>query len=192
METKIDLFTKNKIYYDDLYNHSRYRNEEKRNKLSNEFINRTKLIDKKLISLDIFENKIRFCNDETKKKYLTQTKDPFLNGPFRGRIKKGFSTSIQHEKTYKKNHIFINKIKDIFLSNKIDKKNNSNSPKLEENKKTFDNKLLVTTFLFNLISQFSKKLVSSLNSQVPYKEPEQVKMNSNYDTEKKTNNKNII
>ncbi|WVZ02598.1 hypothetical protein V8G54_023404 [Vigna mungo] len=192
METKIDLFTKNKISYDDLYNDSRYRNEEKRNKLSNEFINRTKLIDKKLISLNIFENKIRFCNDETKKKYLTKTKDPFLNGPFRGRIKKGFSTSIQHEKTYKKNHIFINKIQDIFLSNKIDKKNNSNSPKLEENRKTFDNKLLVTTFLFNLISKFSKTLVSSLNSQVPYKEPEQVKMNSNYDTEKKTNNKNII
>ncbi|YP_006460396.1 hypothetical chloroplast RF19 (chloroplast) [Vigna unguiculata] len=185
METKIDLFTKNKISYDDLYNDSRYRNEEKINKLSNEFINRTKLIDKKSISLDIFENKIRFCNDETQKKYLTKTKDPFLNGPFRGRIKKGFSTSIQHENSYKKNHIFINKIQDIFLSNKIDKKNTSNSPKLEENRKTFDKKLLVTTFLFNLISQFSKKLVSSLNSQVPYKEPEQVKMNSNYDTEKK-------
>ena len=70
METKIDFFPKNKISYDDddLYNDSRYRNEEKINKLSNEFINRTKLIDNKVISLDIFENRIRFCNDETKKK----------------------------------------------------------------------------------------------------------------------------
>jgi len=142
--------------------------------LSNEFINRTKLIDKKLISLDIFENRIRFCDDETKKKYLTKRKNPLLNGPFCGQIKNGFSTSIQHEKTYKKNNIFINKIQDIFLYNKISKKNNSNSPKLEENTKTFDKKLLVTTFLFNLISQFS--LMSSLNSHVPYlfTEPEQV------------------
>ncbi|MCE6983926.1 hypothetical protein EI534_42570, partial [Pseudomonas frederiksbergensis] len=61
METKIDFFTKKKISSDDLYNDSYYRNEEKINKLSNEFINRTKLIDKKLISLDIFENRIRFC-----------------------------------------------------------------------------------------------------------------------------------
>ena len=70
-----------------------------------------------------------------------------LNGPFRGQIKNDFSTSIQHEKTYKKNNIFINKIQDIFLYNKISKKNNSNSPKLQENRKTFDKKLLVTTFL---------------------------------------------
>ncbi|MBF4212601.1 hypothetical protein EI533_33630, partial [Pseudomonas donghuensis] len=85
-------FTKKKISSDDLYNDSYYRNEEKINKLSNEFINRTKLIDKKLISLDIFENRIRFCDDETKKKYLTKRKDPLLNGPFRGQIKNGFST----------------------------------------------------------------------------------------------------
>ena len=36
------------------------------------------------------------------KKYLTKRKDPLLNGPFRGQIKNGFSTLIQHEKTYKK------------------------------------------------------------------------------------------
>nr|YP_010514361.1 hypothetical protein Ycf1 [Dolichopsis monticola]UXL86014.1 hypothetical protein Ycf1 [Dolichopsis monticola] len=189
METKIDIFTINKISYDDLSNHSSYSNEEKRNKLSNEFINRTKLIDKEFISLDIFENRIRLCNDETKKKYFTKIKDPFLNGPFRGRIKKGFSTSIQHEKTYKKNNILINKIQEIFLynSNKIPKKNNRNYPKLEENIKTFDNKLSVTTFLLNLISKFSKKLVSSLNDEVLdlFPEHEQVKKNSNYEEEKK-------
>nr|YP_010046520.1 hypothetical chloroplast RF19 [Lablab purpureus]QPJ78233.1 hypothetical chloroplast RF19 [Lablab purpureus] len=187
METKIDLFTRNKISYDDLCNHRNSSNEEKRNKLSNEFINRTKLIDKELISLDIFENRIRLCNDETKKKYLTKKKDPFINGPFRGRIKKGFSTSIQHEKNEKKNHILINKIQEIFLYNTISKKKNSNYPRLEENRKTFDKKLLVTTFLFNLISQFSKKLVSSLSSEVLYLFPEheQVKMNDNYEEEKK-------
>ena len=49
METKIDFFTKKKISSDDLYNDSYYRNEEKINKLSN-------------------ENRIQFCDDETKKK----------------------------------------------------------------------------------------------------------------------------
>ncbi|MBR7518371.1 hypothetical protein KC217_22140, partial [Mycobacterium tuberculosis] len=47
------------------------------------------------------QNRIRFCDDETKKKYLTKRKDPLLNGPFRGQIKNGFSTSIQNEKTYR-------------------------------------------------------------------------------------------
>nr|ABW22810.1 hypothetical chloroplast RF1 [Phaseolus vulgaris] len=189
METKIDIFTIKKISYDDSSNHSSYSNEEKRKKLSNEFITRTKLIDKELISLDIFENRIRLCNDETKKNYFTKITDPFLNGPFRGRIKKGFSTSIQDEKTYKKNHILINKIQEIFLYNskKIPKKNNRNYQKLEENLKTFNKKLLVTTFLFNLISQFSKKSVSSFNYEVLYLFPEheQVKMNSNLEEEKK-------
>nr|YP_010514279.1 hypothetical protein Ycf1 [Macroptilium erythroloma]UXL85932.1 hypothetical protein Ycf1 [Macroptilium erythroloma] len=187
METKIDIFTINKISYNDLSNHSSYSNEEKTNKLSNEFITRTKLIDKEFISLDIFENRIRLCNDETKKKYLTKIKDPFLNGPFRGRIKKGFSTSIQNEKTYKKNNILINKIQEIFIYNKIPKKNNRNYPKLEENLKTFDNKLLVSQFIFNLINKFSKKLVSRLNDEVLklFPEHEQVKMNSNYEEEKK-------
>jgi len=194
METKINIFTINKTSCDDLSNHSSYSNEEKRKKLINEFITRTKLIDNEFISLNIFENRIRLCNDETKTKYLTKIKDPFLNGPFRGRITKGFSTSIQNEKTYKKKNILINKIQEIFLYNKIPKKNNRNYQKLEENIKTFDKKLLVSQFIFHLISKFSKKLVSNLNDEVPnlFPEHEQVKTNSNYEEEEKTNNPNII
>nr|WDV14749.1 hypothetical chloroplast RF1 [Pueraria montana] len=192
METKIYLFTRDKFSYDELSNYWSYTNEEKRNKLSNEFLNRAKVMDKEFISLDRFENRIRLCNDETKTKYLTKIYDPFLNGPFRGRIKNGFSTPIQHEKTYKKNHILINKIHGILIYNNTYnntyKNNNSNYPELEEKINLFDRKSLVTTFFFfNLISKFSKKLVSSLSFEALYLFPEheQVKMNYEDEEEKK-------
>nr|QHS70139.1 hypothetical protein RF1 [Pediomelum tenuiflorum] len=186
METKMDLFTRDKISYDKLSNYWIYTNQEKRNKLSNEFLNRAKVMDKEFISLDIFENRIRLCNDETKTKYLTEIYDPFLNGSFRGRIKKGFSTSIQDEKTEKKNSIFINKMHGILIYNNTYKNDNSNYQELEEKINIFDRKSLVTTFFFfNLISKFSKKLVSSLSFEALslFPEHEQVKMN--YEEEKK-------
>ncbi|KAL3006036.1 hypothetical protein AAZX31_08G253900 [Glycine max] len=58
METQFYLLTKDKISYDELSNYWSYTNEEKRNKLSNEFVNRAKVMDKELISLDILENRI--------------------------------------------------------------------------------------------------------------------------------------
>nr|YP_010513951.1 hypothetical protein Ycf1 [Platycyamus regnellii]UXL85522.1 hypothetical protein Ycf1 [Platycyamus regnellii] len=179
MEKKMDLFTREKISYDELSNYWIYTNEEKKKKLSNEFLNRAKVLDKGFIPLDIFENRIRLCNDETKRKYLTKIYDPFLNGSFRGRIQNCFLASIKNEKTYKKNEILINKIHGILLKD-------SNSPELEQKINTFDRKLLVTEFFFffNLISKFSKKSVSSLNFEALYlfTEHEQVKM---YSEEKK-------
>nr|YP_010159110.1 hypothetical chloroplast RF19 [Cajanus crassus]QRG31389.1 hypothetical chloroplast RF19 [Cajanus crassus] len=186
METKLHIFTRDRIYYEELYNFWSYTNEQKRNKLSNEFLNRAKVIDKEFLSLDIFENRIRLCNDETKKKYLTKIYDPFLNGPFRGLILNGFSPSIQHDKTYKKNHILKNKIYGILLYNNIYK--NNNYSELEEEINTFDRKSLVTTFFFfNVISQFSKKSLSSLNFEGLYLFPEheQIKMDSENEEEKK-------
>nr|AOY40594.1 hypothetical chloroplast RF19 [Cajanus cajan] len=186
METKLHIFTRDKIDYEELYNYWSYTNEEKRNKLNNEFLNRAKVIDKEFLSLDIFENRIRLCNDETKKKYLTKIYDPFLNGPFRGRILNGFSPPIQHDKTYKKNYILKNKIYGILLYNNISKKNNYSE--LEEEINTFDRKSLVTTFFFfNVISQFSKKSLSSLNFEALYLFPEheQIKMDSENEEEKK-------
>nr|YP_010169844.1 hypothetical protein RF1 [Amphicarpaea edgeworthii]QRZ59666.1 hypothetical protein RF1 [Amphicarpaea edgeworthii] len=187
METKIYLFTRDNISYDELSNYWSYINEEKRNKLSNEFLNRAKVMDKEFISLDIFENRIRLCNDETKTKYLTKKYDPFLNGPFRGQIKKGFSTPLQHEKTYKKNTILINQIHGILFYNNTYKNNNSNYPELEEKLNRFNRKSLVTTFFFYLISKFSKKLVSNLNFEALSLCPdqEQVKRNSENEEEKK-------
>nr|QWY87161.1 hypothetical chloroplast RF1 [Pericopsis angolensis] len=175
MQTKISLFTTEKTSYDELSNYWSSLNEEKRKTLSNEFINRTKVLDKEFIPIDIFEKRIRLCNDETKTKYLPKIYDPFLNGPCRGRIKKSFSPSIKNE-TYKKNDICINKIHGILLN--INR--NSNYPEFEQKIDTFDRKSLLTeiSFFLNLIKKFSEKSVSSLNFEVLYlfREHKQVKM----------------
>nr|QJQ78417.1 hypothetical chloroplast RF19 [Hylodesmum podocarpum] len=183
MEKKISLFPREKISHDELSNYWSYTNEEKRKKLSNEFLNRAKVIDKEFFSRDILENRIRLCNDETKIKYLTQIYDPFLNRSFRRRI--------QDENTYKKNNIWINKIHGILLSinnNNIYPNNNSNYQELEEKKNTFDRKALVTAFFFfNPIHKFSQKSVSSLSFEALYLFPEheQIKMDSEDEEEKK-------
>nr|YP_010964513.1 hypothetical chloroplast RF19 [Ototropis elegans]WNM89168.1 hypothetical chloroplast RF19 [Ototropis elegans] len=183
MEKKIYLLERDKISYDELSNYWRYTNEEKRKKLSNEFLNRAKVIDKEFLSLDILENRIRLCNDETKTKYLTKIYDPFLNRSFRRRI--------QDEKTYKKNNILINKIHGILLyinNNNIYQNNNSNYQELEEKINTFDRKALVTEFFFlNPIHKFLQKSVSSLSFEALYLFPEheQVQMDSEDEEEKK-------
>nr|YP_010513515.1 hypothetical protein Ycf1 [Cleobulia coccinea]UXL85086.1 hypothetical protein Ycf1 [Cleobulia coccinea] len=148
METKMDFFTREKIFYDELSNYWNDTNKEKTSKLSNEFLNRAKALDTKFIPLDIFENRIKLSNDiKTKTKYLPKIYDPFLNGPFRGRIQNCFSPSIKNEKTYKKNDIFINKIYGILFYNI----NSSNYPEFEQKINTFDRKSLVNEFLFDAI-----------------------------------------
>nr|QVX29887.1 hypothetical chloroplast RF1 [Geoffroea spinosa] len=158
METKMDLFTTEKIFYDEFYNYWNSRNEEKKKKLSNEFLNRAEVLDKEFIPLDIFEKRIRLCNEETQTKNLPKIYDPFLNGPCRGRIKNCLLSSIKNE-TYKKNDIWINKIHGLLL-NSI-----QNHPEFEQKMDRFDRKLLLTeiSFFFDLIRKFSDKSVSSFN-----------------------------
>lgn len=187
MEKKMDLFTKDKISYNDneLSNYWSSNNKEKRNKLSNEFFKRAKVLDKKykkykkFIPVDVFENRIRLSNDKRKIKYLTKIYDPFLNGPFRGQ---SFSPSIQNE-TYTTNSILINKIHGLLLSI------NSNYPEFEQKIDQFDRKFLLTEigFFFNLISQFSEKSVSRFNFDGLYLFPEheQVKIYSEEKQRKK-------
>nr|YP_009770059.1 hypothetical chloroplast RF19 [Genista tinctoria]QIT00761.1 hypothetical chloroplast RF19 [Genista tinctoria] len=163
METKISLLTKDKPPCHKLSNYWSFPNEEKKKTLmSNEFINRVKVLDKEFIPLDIFEKRIRLCNAETKKKYLPKIYDPFLNGPCRGRIKKYFSPSAVKNETYKKNDIWINKIHGIVL--------NSNYPEFGPQLDTFYIKPLLTeiSFFLNLINKFSEKSVSSLNFDALY------------------------
>nr|YP_010514527.1 hypothetical protein Ycf1 [Coursetia rostrata]UXL86180.1 hypothetical protein Ycf1 [Coursetia rostrata] len=176
IERKIFLSTRDKISYDEFSNFWSSSNEEKIKKLSNEFLNRAKVLDKELMPLDILENRIRLCNDETKTKYLTKKYDPFLNGPFRGQMQKFFSPSIKNE-TSTKNYILINKIHGILLCI------NSNYPEFEQKMDIFDRKSLLTAeifFFFNLINKFSEKSVLSLNFEELYLFPEheQVKINS--------------
>ena len=195
MEKKMDLFTKDKISYNDneLSNYWSSNNKEKRKKLSNEFFKRAKVLDKKykkykkFIPVDVFENRIRLSNDKRKIKYLTKIYDPFLNGPFRGQ---SFSPSIQNE-TYTTNSILINKIHGLLLINSnYPEFDNSNYPEFEQKIDQFDRKFLLTEigFFFNLISQFSEKSVSSFNFDGLYLFPEheQVKI---YSEEKKRKKK---
>nr|YP_009768974.1 Ycf1 [Arapatiella psilophylla]QIS99592.1 Ycf1 [Arapatiella psilophylla] len=178
MQRKTSLFTTEKLSYDELDNHWSPINEQKRKNLSKKFINRAEALDKEFLALDVLEKRIRLCNDETKKKYLPKIYDPFLNGPYRGRIKKSFSLSIKN-KTYTKNYIWINKIHAILLNI------NTNYPDFEQKIDTFDKKSLSTEirFFFNLISKFSGKSVSSFNFKGLYLFPEHEKMD--YENKKK-------
>nr|YP_010512777.1 hypothetical protein Ycf1 [Machaerium brasiliense]UXL84184.1 hypothetical protein Ycf1 [Machaerium brasiliense] len=174
MEKKMDPFTTEKSFYDEFYNYNYWnsRNEEKKKKLSNEFLNRAEVLDKELIPLDIFEKRIRLCNEETQTKNLPKIYDPFLNGPCRGRIQNCLLSSIKTE-TYKKNEIWINKINALLIKN---------HPEFEQKMDTFDKKslLIEISFFFNLIRKFSDKSVSSLNFEglVLFPEYAQVKVNS--------------
>nr|YP_010962946.1 hypothetical protein RF1 [Senna reticulata]WNI02571.1 hypothetical protein RF1 [Senna reticulata] len=171
IQRKTSLFTTEKLSYDEFDNHWSSINEQKRKNLSKKFVNRAETLDKEFIVLDVLEKRIRLCNDETKKKYLPKIYDPFLNGPYRGRIKKSFSLSIKN-KTYTKNYIWINKIHGILL--------NINYPDCEQKMDTFDKKSLSTgiRFFFNLISKFSGKSISSFNFKGLYLFPEHEKMDS--------------
>nr|YP_010584688.1 hypothetical chloroplast RF1 [Galega orientalis]UZU69633.1 hypothetical chloroplast RF1 [Galega orientalis] len=196
----MDLFTRDKISSNnnELSNYWSSTHNEKRKKLSNEFLKRAKVLDKKyknkrfkkFFPVDVFENRIRLCNDKKKKKYLTKIYDPLLTGRFRGQIEKGFSTSIINE-NYTTNNILINKIHGLLLSITSNYPQfDSNYPEFEQKIDRFDRKLLLTEigFFFNLISKFSEKSVSSLNFDGLYLFPEheQVKI---YSEEKKTKKK---
>nr|YP_010982862.1 Ycf1 protein [Cordia monoica]WOH22085.1 Ycf1 protein [Cordia monoica] len=78
----------------ELDNHWVYTNKEKNNNLNKEFLNRIKVLDREPLSLNIIETRTRLCNDDTKKEYFPKMYDPFLNGPYRGTIKRWFSPSI--------------------------------------------------------------------------------------------------
>ena len=182
MEEKMDLFTRDKTAYNDneLSNYWSSTIKEKRKKLSNEFLKRAKVLDKKskkykkFLPVDIFENRIRLSKDKEEKEYLYKIYDPFLGGRFRGQLQKSSSPLIR-------NDILINKIHGLLLS--------SNDPELEHKIDQFDRKLLLTEigFFVNLISEFSEKSASSLNFDGLYLFPEheQVKIFSEEKERKK-------
>nr|YP_009715686.1 hypothetical chloroplast RF1 [Schotia brachypetala]QGL08799.1 hypothetical chloroplast RF1 [Schotia brachypetala] len=175
IQRKISLLTTEKLS-DELNNYWSSTNEKKRKSLSKKFFNSAKALDKEFLAMDVIEKRIRLGNDETKKKHLPKIYDPFLNGPYRGRIKNSFSLLIKN-KTYKKNDIWINKIHGIlFYSNYYSE--------LEQKMDMFDRKSLSTEIssLLNLISKFSGKgkSVSSFNFKGLYLFPkhEQVRIDS--------------
>nr|YP_009762405.1 hypothetical chloroplast RF1 [Bidens torta]QIQ59291.1 hypothetical chloroplast RF1 [Bidens torta] len=96
---RISLFTLEKISPDELYAEWLYTNQDKNNNLNNELINRIEALETVFFSLNILETKTRLSNAETKNKKncLVKMYDPFLNGMYRGRMKKFFSSSIINE-----------------------------------------------------------------------------------------------
>nr|YP_010723158.1 Ycf1 protein [Aristea ecklonii]WDW26528.1 Ycf1 protein [Aristea ecklonii] len=123
IEQKISLYTKEKLSQQNLYNYWVYTNEQKKYNLKNELINRIKILEKEkeFLFLDIVEKRTRFRNDENEQEYLPKKYDPFLNGPYRGTIKKFYSHTIMNDLiTSTEDSIkmfWINKIHDLFPNN---------------------------------------------------------------------------
>nr|YP_010175630.1 hypothetical chloroplast RF19 [Pterospermum menglunense]QSL98890.1 hypothetical chloroplast RF19 [Pterospermum menglunense] len=122
IQKKIYFFTPEKLFSDELYTDWSFINELKRINFSKEFINRVESLDKESFDLGILEKSTRFSNfsnNKTKREYLPKIYDPLLHGPYRGRIKKWFS-SLSINKTSKKKNtdpFWINKIHAILLTN---------------------------------------------------------------------------
>nr|UPX88227.1 hypothetical chloroplast RF1 [Excentrodendron hsienmu] len=116
------FFTPEKLFSDELYTDWSFINELKRRNFSKEFINRVESLDKESFDLGILEKRTRFynfSNNETKREYLPKIYDPFLHGPYRGRIKKRFSPLSINQTSKKKNTdpFCINNIHAILLTN---------------------------------------------------------------------------
>nr|YP_009436364.1 hypothetical chloroplast RF1 [Cyphia belfastica]YP_009436381.1 hypothetical chloroplast RF1 [Cyphia belfastica]ATG26542.1 hypothetical chloroplast RF1 [Cyphia belfastica]ATG26559.1 hypothetical chloroplast RF1 [Cyphia belfastica] len=88
MKRRISSSTVETLSFDKLDKAWLYKNKQKKKNLNNEFIKRIEALDAGLPFLNILEKRTRVCTDKTKKTCLPKMYDPFLNGPYRGRIKK--------------------------------------------------------------------------------------------------------
>nr|USG57668.1 hypothetical protein RF1 [Primula ranunculoides] len=159
-----------KIKKDELYKYWVYTNQEKKNNLTNELINRMETLDKGSFFIDIIEKKIRLCNEGNKKENLRQIYDPFLNGPHRGRINLFFSPLIINE-IVTESFPEKNKIHTIFLTN-------THLQKFE--KKTLSKKM---SYFLTLINQLARDRESNLNLKKSFLFSEQERV----EFEKETN-----
>ena len=154
IERKISLYTTEKFSHEDLYNYWVSTNEQKKYNLSNELISRIKTLEKEKISptLDILERRNRLCNDENEQEYLPKAYDPFLNGPYRGTIKKFYSHTIMNNLITSTDStedsveiVWITKIYKLFsISN--------NFPEFEHEKNALDEKSLLNSIVNSLTS----------------------------------------
>nr|YP_009893125.1 Ycf1.2 [Chamira circaeoides]QKK39498.1 Ycf1.2 [Chamira circaeoides] len=136
IQKKIFSFTREKACSDQISTCWNLMNEEKKENLKNEFLNRIEALDKEWSFENTLQKTTRFCHNETKKEYLPKIYDPFLYGISRGRMKTLPLFQIRTE-TYIKNNIggsWINKIHGILL--KI------NSQRFEQTIEKFNRKSL--------------------------------------------------
>nr|YP_009936897.1 hypothetical chloroplast RF1 [Anemone taipaiensis]QNT11449.1 hypothetical chloroplast RF1 [Anemone taipaiensis] len=170
IQQKMLLCTTEKLSPAELYNHWFYTNEQKRNNLINQLINRIEALDKGSLAIDVLEKRTRLCNDETEQECLPKIYDPLMNGPHRGSgtIKEFDSGSNMNE--YLINSIedsietlWVNKFHDI-LSLPLPTAFNTDYRELKifENKKnTFYGKLLLKDIghLLMSISKFDEESI---------------------------------
>nr|YP_009261754.1 Ycf1 [Pugionium dolabratum]ANJ04101.1 Ycf1 [Pugionium dolabratum] len=155
IQKKIPSFTREKTLSDQVSTCWSLINEEKKENLKNEFLNRIEALDKEWSVENILEKTTRFCHNETKKEYLPKMYDPFLHGISRARIKKLPRFKIITE-TYRKNNIggsWINKIHGILL--KI------NSHKFEQTIEKFNKKSLSIEKIFFFFSEPQEEKIHS-------------------------------
>nr|YP_009568218.1 hypothetical protein RF1 [Sesuvium portulacastrum]QBE85993.1 hypothetical protein RF1 [Sesuvium portulacastrum] len=153
IQRKISLSKTEKFFYDELYNYWIYTNEQKKNSLRNEIVNRIGVLDKGLFYIDILEKKTRLCNDKMKKQYLPKIHDPFLNGFYRGIIKKFlFSPAVKKNPI---DEILINKIHSILRTD-------YNYHEFAQKIDTFGKQKLLSIEILHFVSQFAGKSTSNL------------------------------
>nr|YP_009540265.1 hypothetical protein [Ricotia aucheri]AYQ22268.1 hypothetical protein [Ricotia aucheri] len=147
IQKKIPSFTRKKAPTDQVTTCWSLINEEKKENLKKEFLNRIEALDKEWSVENILEKPTRFCNNETKKEYLPKIYDPFLHGISRGKIKKLSPFQIITETYIKKNigGSWINKIHGIL--GKI------NSQKFEQTIKKFSSKFLSIEKKLSFVSE---------------------------------------
>nr|YP_010576487.1 hypothetical protein RF1 [Antidesma bunius]UZN44028.1 hypothetical protein RF1 [Antidesma bunius] len=164
LRRKMSLFTTETLLGSELYNEWNSNNEQKKKNLNNGFINRVKTLDKKLLSPNTLEKRIRLCNDKAKKEYLPKKYDPLLSGPYRGRIKNFFSPSIINETSINtKNYLKIIGINKIHLFLIITNYQEQEfEPKM--NRKSFSPEI---GYFLNLINEFVGKSTLSFNFKEP-------------------------
>nr|BBN91165.1 Ycf1 [Eutrema japonicum] len=159
IQKKIPSFTREKTPSDQVSTCWSLINEEKKENLKNEFLNRIEALDKEWSVENILEKTTRFCHNETKKEYLPKIYDPFLHGISRGRIKKLPPFQIITE-TYRKNNIggsWINKIHGILLKINSQKFEQTIEKKLsffsepQEEKVHSDEEIKILKILFDVV-----------------------------------------
>nr|YP_010456971.1 hypothetical protein RF1 [Maytenus hookeri]UUA68104.1 hypothetical protein RF1 [Maytenus hookeri] len=163
IEKKMPIFTTEKMTSPELYNRWGYMNEQKKNKLNNEFINRVETLDFHFLAFTLLEKRTRLCKNT--KEYLPKIYDPLLNGPSRGRIQKLFLFPLRNETSRKKYidplWIRINRIHGLLFT--------TNYREFDQKQRidTFDRKAfsIEIMYLLNLMSKFTEKTqtVLSLN-----------------------------
>nr|YP_009356499.1 hypothetical protein [Lepidium meyenii]AQV10661.1 hypothetical protein [Lepidium meyenii]QKE47412.1 hypothetical protein [Lepidium meyenii] len=159
IQKKIPSFTREKKASTQVSTYWSLINEEKRENLKQELLNRIEALDKGWSVENILEKTTRFCHNETKKEYLPKIYDPALHGISRGRIKKLPPFQIITE-TYIKNNIggsWINKIHGILL--KINYHN------FEQTIEKFNRKSLSIEKKLYFFSESQEEKMNSINSE---------------------------